>query len=109
MNEEQLQAIKERAYYGDKALLDFNLIQMSQADVSPLIREVERLREAIEKIATHNIFLAPQIECFGEEKKMELLRKENKMLREALEKIAYTPTFERQCDVEAYASQILEG
>ena len=30
-------------------------------------------------------------------------------LREALEKIAYTPTFERLCDVEKYAADILEG
>lgn len=43
MTTEELNAIKERAYYGSRALLDFELIQTSQADVTPLIAEIERL------------------------------------------------------------------
>lgn len=45
---------------------------------------------------------------YEELNELELLKKENQKLRKALEKIAYTPTFERLCDVEVYAAKILE-
>ena len=46
-----LQSIKERAYYGSRALLDFDLIQRSQADVLPLIAALEEANEKIQNQA----------------------------------------------------------
>lgn len=64
MTDEQLQAIKERFVNmpdGYTISEGVKLIDRMRHDGIALIAEVEKLREALEDIAHHNIFRTPQI------------------------------------------------
>lgn len=100
MTKEEFSAIKERAYYGSRALLDFDLIQRSQADVTPLIAEVERLTTESAKL--YQALYERNVESVKQEKEIE-------QFRDALKEIAYTPKFKEMYEIEAFATRVLEG
>lgn len=99
MTKEEFSAIKERAYYGTQALLDFDLIQRSQADVTTLIAEIERL--TIESAKLYQALYERDVESVKQEKEI-------KQLRDALKEIAYTPKFKEMYEIEAFATMVLE-